>query len=136
MKTLVFLLLLGSATRLLAQTTNQPLHKTVAHPAPAAVAPTNSPVMTAPANTNSAAAVQRPTTGWEGALSWHQPKANEIVLGKLTYSGSVIEAVKTRRPWQLFNPVARAQYGSPEDNLARDPVNGRVEGLKFFAIHF
>ena len=136
MKTLVFLLLLGSATGLLAQTTNQPLHKTVPHRAIAAVVPTNAPAVTYPANTNSASAVQTPTTGWEGALTWRQPKPNEIVAGKLTYSGSVIEAVKTRRPWQLFNPLARAQYGSPEDNLARDPVNGRVEGLKVFAIHF
>ena len=64
------------------------------------------------------------------------PKPNEIVNGKLTFSGSGVEAVKTKRPLQLLNPLAPPQYGSPEDNLARDPINGKVTGLKIFAIKF
>ncbi|HWX22584.1 MAG TPA: hypothetical protein VN578_21995 [Candidatus Binatia bacterium] len=63
-------------------------------------------------------------------------KPNEIAVGKLTYSGIVVEAVKTRAPLELLNPAAPARYGSPEDNLARDPINGRIRGLKFFALRF
>jgi hypothetical protein len=63
-------------------------------------------------------------------------KPNEVVKGNVTLSGSTVEAVKTKRPLQLLNPVAPAQYGSPEDNVARDPINGKTTGLKIFAIKF
>jgi hypothetical protein len=63
-------------------------------------------------------------------------KPNEILKGNLSYSGSAVQAVKTRRPWQLLNPAAPPQYGSPEDNVARDQINGRVTGLKVFQIRF
>ena len=69
-------------------------------------------------------------------LKQKQAAPNKIVHGRVSYSGSLVEAVKTRRPLQLFNPEAPPEYGSPEDNLARDPINGRVLGLKLFAIHF
>ena len=65
-----------------------------------------------------------------------EPKPNEIIRGKLTFEGIAVEAIKTRRPLQLLNPVAPARYGSPEDNVARDPINGRASGLKLFAIRF
>jgi hypothetical protein len=64
------------------------------------------------------------------------PKPNEIVKGNITFSGSAVEVVKTKRPLQLLNPLAPPQYGSPEDNVARDPINGKVRGLKIFAIKF
>jgi opacity protein-like surface antigen len=64
------------------------------------------------------------------------PKPNEIVKGNVTFSGSAVEVVKTKRPLQLLNPLAPPQYGSPEDNVARDPANGKVTGLKIFAIKF
>jgi len=63
-------------------------------------------------------------------------KPNEILKGKLSYSGSGVEAFKTKHPWQLLNPLAPPQYGSAEDNVARDPINGRVTGLKVFQIRF
>lgn len=63
-------------------------------------------------------------------------KPNEILKGKLSYSGSAVEIIKTKRPWQMLNPLAPAQYGSAEDNVARDPINGRVRGLKVFQIRF
>lgn len=64
------------------------------------------------------------------------PKANEIFRGKLAYSGVAVEVLKTRHPLQLLNPLAPAEYGSPEDNVARDAINGRVIGLKLFSVHF
>jgi hypothetical protein len=63
-------------------------------------------------------------------------KPNEIVIGKFTLSGSVVEAVKTGHPLQLFNPLAPAEYGGPADNVVFSPINGKVTGLKFFAIRF
>ena len=33
-------------------------------------------------------------------------KPNEIFKGNVSYSGSAVEAVKTKRPWQLLNPAA------------------------------
>lgn len=63
-------------------------------------------------------------------------KPNEILKGGVSYSGSAVEIVKTKRPLQLLNPLAGPQYGSAEDNVARDPINGRVTGLKVFQIRF
>lgn len=65
-----------------------------------------------------------------------EPKPNEIIRGKATYDGIAIELYKTRRPLQLLNPLAPARYGSPDDNIVHDPINGRVTGLKFLSIRF
>lgn len=72
----------------------------------------------------------------ESPATLKEVKPNEIVSGKVTYSGIAIEAIKTGRPFQLLNPAAPAQYGSPEDNLVRNPINNRIVGLKFFAVRF
>jgi hypothetical protein len=63
-------------------------------------------------------------------------KPNEIVKGDFTLSGILVEAVKTRRPFQLLNPLAPVQYGVPADNIVKDPINGKVTGLKFFCVRF
>ena len=73
---------------------------------------------------------------FQGTLTLDQPKPNEIVKGKVVFSGIAVEAVKKRNPFQLINPAAPAEYGSPEDNLVREPPNGRPFGLKIFAIRF
>jgi hypothetical protein len=65
-----------------------------------------------------------------------ETKANEIKVGKLTYSGIAVEAFKLDNPLQLINPAAPVQYGFAEANLVRDPVVGRVSGLKIFSILF
>jgi hypothetical protein len=92
--------------------------------------PTNVPAPTPTLSFQAqAAARQSPAT-------LKEVKPNEIVSGKVTYSGITIEAIKTGRPFQLLNPVAPAQYGSPEDNLVRNPINNRIVGLKFFAVRF
>ncbi len=70
------------------------------------------------------------------SITLNQIRPNEVVKGRVTYSGSAVEAVKKRRILPLFNPRAPASYGGPEENLARDPINGRIEGLKIFAIRF
>jgi hypothetical protein len=63
-------------------------------------------------------------------------KPNEIRTDGVTYSGILVELSKTDDPLQLFNPLAPAEYGSSEDNVARDPITGKVSGLKLFAISF
>ncbi len=63
-------------------------------------------------------------------------KPNEITAGKLVLSGIVVEAVKTGQPLQLLNPFAPPEYGSPEDNVVRAAIGGKVVGLKFFNIRF
>jgi len=63
-------------------------------------------------------------------------KPNEVAGEKAIYSGIGVQLAKTDNPLQLINPVAPAEYGSSEDNVVRDPVSGKVSGLKLFAIRF
>jgi hypothetical protein len=93
--------------------------------------PTNAPVR--PQRSLESEAVRRARTNPPGARAL---KPSEITVGRLTYEGIAVEAIKTRRPLQLINPVAAPEYGSPEDNVARDPISGRVIGLKLFSIKF
>src|SRR3954463_4213743 len=61
-----------------------------------------------------------------GVLDARQERPNEIIRGNVTYSGILVESAKTRNPLQLVNPAAPPEYGSPEDNVVRDPIDGRV----------
>ncbi len=70
------------------------------------------------------------------AFTLREPKPNEIIKGRVTYSGVAVEAFKTKKPLQLVNPLAPDTYGSPEDNVVRDGPKGRILGLKLFAISF
>ena len=72
----------------------------------------------------------------QSALVLTPLRPNQIVKGNTVLSGIGVEVYKTRRPLQLLNPLAGPEYGSPEDNVMRDPINGRVTGLKLFAIRF
>jgi hypothetical protein len=63
-------------------------------------------------------------------------KANEIKHDGVTYSGILVEMSKTDNVFELINPAAPAEYGDTEDNTARDPISGKVSGLKFFSIRF
>ena len=63
-------------------------------------------------------------------------KPNEILTDKVAYSGIAVQIVKTDNPVQLINPAAPAKYGSPEDNTLRNPIDGKVIGLKIFSIRF
>ncbi len=93
-------------------------------------------------STASATAVRKPsfeaqTSGGNiNTFILREPKPNEIIHGKATYDGIAIELYKTRRPLQLLNPLAPARYGSPDDNVVRDPINSRATGLKFLSIRF
>ncbi len=133
MKTSLVLLFAFAAFAAQAQPTNAPPAQARATNAPWAQAqPTNAP----PAHTEESVEAHAAQRVQEAVLVLKAPKPNEIVRTNLTYSGILVQAVKTRNPLQLLNPLAPAEYGAAEDNLVRDPINGRASGLKFFAIQF
>ena len=70
------------------------------------------------------------------SLSSTEWKPNEIVAGKVTYSGIAVEALKTDNPLQLLNPAAPPEYGSPEDNLLQAQPSGSGSAWKIFSIGF
>jgi len=116
-KSLVVLLTLFSGLTVWAQSTN-------------AVATNSTPAQPSQS-------LQTQTTGrMQPAISFGQLKPNEMMSGKVLCSGIVVEAVKTRKPLQLISPLAPPEYGTPEDNLVRGPINSRIRGLKIFAIRF
>jgi hypothetical protein len=66
----------------------------------------------------------------------NRAKPNEIVKGKITYSGIAVQMLITAHPLQLVNPAAPVRYGSSEDNVLRDLFSGKAAGLKIFSIRF
>jgi hypothetical protein len=69
-------------------------------------------------------------------ISASEVKPNEIVKGKVAYSGIAVSAFKTDNPVQLFNPFAPAKYGAALDNAMQDPGTGRARAWKLFSIQF
>jgi hypothetical protein len=65
-----------------------------------------------------------------------EEKPNEIQLGKITLSGSLVEAVKVKKPVQLINPWAPREYGESQDNATFGVINHQVTGWKLFSIDF
>jgi hypothetical protein len=74
--------------------------------------------------------------GKAGARSMDELKANEMMKGKVTYSGIAVEFLKTDNLLQLFNPFAPAKYGSASDNTIEDPGTGKPRAWKLFSIQF
>jgi hypothetical protein len=65
-----------------------------------------------------------------------EEKPNEVKRNGRTYSGILVELSKMDKPLELINPAAPPEYGTSEDNTARDPMSGEVSGLKLFSIQF
>jgi hypothetical protein len=63
-------------------------------------------------------------------------RPNELQLGKVTLSGSLVEAAKVDNRLQLINPWAPREYGESQDNATFDVINRQVTGWKLFAIEF
>jgi hypothetical protein len=100
--------------------------------------PTNAPPTTnaQPVRANQSLQAKGAGTGTFYLPSLEVTKPNEIVVGKLTYSGIVIQAVKAKNPFQLFNPAAPARFGSGQDNVVSFPFSGTGPLLKFLSIDF
>jgi hypothetical protein len=61
---------------------------------------------------------------------------NRVTGKRYSVSGIAVQAVKTRRVFQLLNPVAPPRYFAGNANTVRDPKSGRVEGLKLMSLEF
>jgi hypothetical protein len=94
------------------------------------------PTNATPANTGPSAQALFGGTRTDTTINLEPLRLNEIVTGRFVFSGSLVEAVKSPNPLQLLNPLAPAQYGSYMDNVVKDPISGKVTGLKLFAIRF
>jgi hypothetical protein len=74
--------------------------------------------------------------GGVSELMFNEPKANELAWGGHSYSGIVVQVIKTEKPLQLFNPAAPSRYRSGWDNLEWLPASGSGPLLKLFSIDF
>ena len=61
---------------------------------------------------------------------------NRMMGERISVSGIAVQVVKTRRLFQLLNPVAPPEYFAGKANTVRDPNSGRVEGLKLVSLEF
>jgi hypothetical protein len=107
---------------------------------------TLTPIDTAQMHTNAAPLQRIDVDQWSLSGSLNQPdltpmltlaeKPNELRLGKVTLSGSLVEVVKVPNPLQLLNPWAPREYGETLDNAAFSPITNRVTGWKLLAFEF
>jgi hypothetical protein len=105
--------------------------------AQAQVQPTNAvPTNAQPVGASQSLQAQATGPGMLILPSLDVAKPNEIVAGKLTYSGIAVQAIKAKNLLQLFNPAAPARYGSGQDNAVNFPFSGAGPRLKFFSIDF
>lgn len=72
----------------------------------------------------------------EFAYTLRRARPNEIFSGRIQLSGVVVQVIKTRKPLELINPAAPAEYGAAEENLARDLITLRPTGWKLFNVSF
>jgi hypothetical protein len=79
-----------------------------------------------------------PRTPNNGSVLVSPLKPNEMAGSRpnITYSGVIVQAVKTDNPFQLINPFAPARYGNGADNVHHDIITGRESGLNFFSIGY
>ena len=137
MKSFCAVLFALSITAVHAASTNLP-------PATLSLPPANSELMTDLTPTNGAPVLNGEEWSLSGAII-RQPdlnlvltpeKPNEIRLGKVKLSGSLVEAAKVDNPLQLINPWAPPEYGESQDNAAFNVINNQVTGWKLFSIEF
>jgi len=99
--------------------------------------PTNAvPTNAQPAHANQSLQAQAAGLGTLTLPPLELAKPNEIVAGKLTYTGVAVQLIKARNPLQLVNPAAPARYGSGQDNVLFFPFAGTGPVLKFLSIDF
>ena len=77
-----------------------------------------------------------PFLGEVPELTFNEPKGNEVTWGRHTYSGIVMQVIRTDRRLQLLNPLAPSRYGSGWDNLEPFSPTGKGSMLKLFSIDF
>jgi hypothetical protein len=102
-------------------------------PAKASPVATNAP----PGQARNVVQIQplRSSTNGLPQVGLKEPKANEVTVGRHTYSGIMVPIIKAKNPLQLLNPAAPAEYGSAWDNLDECTVSGNGT-LKLFSFSF
>jgi hypothetical protein len=132
--TFIFIIALLAASASAASTNAPPATNALAN----ALALTAAPAATnAPAGTMAESLISEAYRAKsQGSLLSLELRPNEIKVGRLTLDGVAIELAKADNPLQLLNPFAPPQYGSPEDNVFRSPVDRKVSGLKVFELKF
>ena len=83
---------------------------------------------------NNPSDISDPTTGRAELRSKTRPTA-QVDRNKKT-SGVVAQVIRVRNPLKLIDPRAPRGLGDGYENVARDPVTGRAEGIRFLAIKF
>ena len=63
-------------------------------------------------------------------------KAEGAGEDRVALGGIAVASPRGKNPLQLINPLAPRDYGAAGSNLSRDPVTGRVSGLKLLSIQF
>jgi hypothetical protein len=114
-----------------------------ARPTPAAVAPPAAPV---PATETAGIQEQEaellkdlPELSPEQVeryVSFQTRTLSRVFGVNLQYEGLLPQIKRADNPLQLINPFAPARYGNAFDNVAVNPVTGRAEGIKIFAVKF
>jgi hypothetical protein len=61
---------------------------------------------------------------------------NTVVGRRATYSGVVVQIIKTDQPLLLLDPFAPESYGSGEGNILRDPFKRNSDAIKILSISF
>jgi hypothetical protein len=61
---------------------------------------------------------------------------NEITGKRVVYSGSLVRLAKTDNPAQLINPLAPAEEGDGEANLAVDPIEKKPRGIALLRLRW
>ena len=78
--------------------------------------------------------VSDPTTGRVELRSKARPEVS-VERNKKT-SGVVAQAVRVRNPLKLIDPRAPRELGDGHENVSRDPITGRAEGIRVLTIKF
>ena len=96
-----------------------------------------------------AAVAQEAPGGLDGVVQTNTPRRlraqevkprssspSKVTRGKITYSGTAVQAVRTRQPLQLVNPAAPARYGDGYLHLVTGPTTSWASGWKLFSLSF
>jgi hypothetical protein len=78
--------------------------------------------------------VSDPTRGRAELRSKARPSVS-LEKNKKT-SGVVAQVARVRNPLKLIDPRAPRELGDARENVSRDPITGRAEGIRLLTINF
>ncbi len=60
-----------------------------------------------------------------------KPEGSKVVVG-----GAIPKVARSKSFWQMFNPFAPREYGNGEENVNRDLLTGRAQGVTLLSFSF